>query len=143
MEEIIDNQTPTTKIYKEKAIYVGTMLGGPLAAGYLIAENFKAFNDINKAKKTWIYAIIATIIIFGGVFMIPQNIKIPNQIIPLIYSGIAYYLVQHFQGQQIVKHINSGWTNIQMVASNCSRNLWTCNHSYTHFGFYFLIRQER
>lgn len=108
MEQTLDIQTPTEKIYKDIAIWVGTFLGGPLAAGYLIAENFKAFNDTDKAKKTWIYAIIATIVVFGGVFLIPDNVKIPNQIIPLIYTAIAYYLVQHFQGQNISTHINSG-----------------------------------
>lgn len=108
MEETLDIQTPTNKIYKDRAIWVGTFLGGPLAAGYLIAENFKAFDDSEKAKKTWIYAIIATIVVFGGVFLIPDNVKIPNQIIPLIYTSLAYYLVQHFQGQNISKHINAG-----------------------------------
>jgi len=138
VEEIIDNQTPTTKIYKEKAIYVGTMLGGPLAAGYLIAENFKAFNEINKAKKTWIFAIIATIIIFGGVFMIPENSKIPNQMIPLIYTGIAYYLVQHFQGQQIAAHNNLGgqlfswWRTILVGIIGLTITVIPI------FGFYFL-----
>lgn len=108
MEEVLNNQAPTTKIYQDKAIWVGTFMGGPLVAGYLMAENFKAFNETDKAKKTWIYAIIATVIVFGGVFLIPENIKIPNQIIPLIYTGIAYYLVQHFQGQNILAHLNSG-----------------------------------
>lgn len=108
MEQTIDIQTPTEKIYKDRAIWVGTFLGGPLVAGYLISENFKAFNEFDKAKKTWIYAIIATIVVFGGIFLIPDNVKIPNQVIPLIYTAIAYYLVQHFQGQNITSHINSG-----------------------------------
>lgn len=108
MEQTIDIEKPTQKIYKDRAIWVGTFLGGPLAAGYLIAENFKAFNETDKAKKTWIYTIIATIIIFGGVFMVPDNVNVPNQIIPLIYTAIAFYLVQHFQGQNITTHINSG-----------------------------------
>jgi hypothetical protein len=108
MELTNDIQTPTEKIYKDRAIWVGTFLGGPLAAGYLIAENFKAFNEFDKAKRTWIYAIIATIVVFGGVFLIPDNVKMPNQVIPLIYTAIAYYLVQHFQGQNITSHINSG-----------------------------------
>ena len=108
MEQTLNIQKPTQKIFKDRAIWVGTFLGGPLAAGYLISENFKAFNETDKAKKTWIYAIIATIIIFGGVFLIPENIKIPNQIIPLIYTAIAYYLVQHFQGQNISTHLSSG-----------------------------------
>lgn len=108
MEQIKDIQTPTHKIYKDRAVWLGAFLGGPLAAGYIIAENFKAFNQPDKAKKTWIYTIVATIVIFGGIFSIPDSVKIPNQIIPLIYTGIAYYLVQHFQGANITAHINSG-----------------------------------
>ncbi len=108
MEETSNGQTSKNKIYKDRAIWVGTFLGGPLAAGYLIAENYKAFNDTDKAKKTWIYAIIATVVVIGGVFLIPDNFKIPNQIIPLIYTAIAYYLVQNFQGQNISAHLNSG-----------------------------------
>ncbi len=108
MEQELDTQKPTRKIYKDRAIWVGTFLGGPLAAGYLIAENFKAFNETDKAKKTWIFAIIATIIIFGGAFLIPDNVKIPNQLIPIIYTAIAYFLVQYFQRENITSHINSG-----------------------------------
>jgi len=108
MQETLDNQTPTHKIYKDRAVWLVAFLGGPLAAGYIISENFKAFNQPDKAKKTWIYTIIATIIIFGGIFSIPDSVKIPNQIIPLIYSGIAYFLMQHFQGANITAHINSG-----------------------------------
>src|SRR6266487_6381979 len=96
-EQTLDNQILRGKIYKDRAIYVGTFLGGPLVAGYLIAENFKIFSEPDRAKKTWIYAIIATVVIFGGIFLIPDTVKIPNQIIPLIYTGITYYLVQHFQ----------------------------------------------
>jgi len=108
MEQTLDIQTPTQKIYKDRAVWLGAFLGGPLAAGYIIAENFKAFNQPNKANKTWIYTIIATIVIFGGIFSIPDRVKIPNQIIPLIYTAIAYYLVQHFQGANITAHINAG-----------------------------------
>lgn len=108
MEEILDKQIPSNKIYKDRAIWVGSFLGGPLVAGYLIAENFKAFNDSAKAKMTWIYTIIATVTIFSIIFLIPDTITIPNQFIPLIYTTIAYYLSQHYQGQNMKEHINSG-----------------------------------
>jgi hypothetical protein len=107
MEEVSDIQTPEQKIYKDRAIYVGTFIGGPLVAGYLIAENFRVFNEPNKAKKAWIYAIGATIIVFGGVFLIPNVDKVPRQVIPLIYTWIAYYLVKHYQGANINAHINA------------------------------------
>lgn len=122
MEQTIDIQTPTGKIYKDRAIWVGTFLGGPLAAGYLIAENFKAFNEFDKAKKTWIYAIIATVAVFGGVFLIPDNVKVPNQIIPLIYTAIAYYLVQHFQAQNLFAANSPSQTQIDSYCTLADDN---------------------
>ncbi|HEY6914222.1 MAG TPA: hypothetical protein VI413_06050 [Paludibacter sp.] len=108
MDQFLENETTTQKIYKERAIWTGTFLGGPLVAGYLIAENFKVFNQHDRVRKTWIYSIIATIVIFGGVFLIPDTVKIPNQIIPLIYTIIASQIVQVYQKAKITTHINAG-----------------------------------
>jgi hypothetical protein len=98
------------RIYKDRAIWVATYLGGPLVAGYLIAENFKAFNEMAKAKKTWIYTIVGTVIIFGGIFLIPDDIfeSIPRYFIPLVYTAIAYGFVKHFQGKNISAFIALG-----------------------------------
>lgn len=108
MDHFQDNETTAQKIYKEKAIWVGTFLGGPLVAGYLISENFKVFDQHERARKVWIYSIITTAIVFGGVFLIPNNVKIPSQIIPLIYTFIAYQFVQIYQKAKITTHINAG-----------------------------------
>jgi hypothetical protein len=86
-------------------------LGGPLVAGYLISNNFKIFNEPGKAKKAWIFAIIATIVIFGVAFFIPNIDKIPTPLIPLIYTAIIYYLVKAFQGE-ILRHTYSWWRAI-------------------------------
>ena len=108
MEQAGENPIPRGKVYKDKAIWVGTFFGGPLAAGYIIAENFKVFGEHHNAKKTWIYTIIFTIVLFSGIFLIPNIEKIPKQIIPIIYTAIAYSLCQRLQGQKIVEHINAG-----------------------------------
>lgn len=101
-------EIPSKQIYSERKVWTGTLLGGPLVAGYMIASNFKAFNEPNNAIKTWVYAIVATVIIFGGVLMIPEGNKLPSQIIPLIYTGIASFLVQRLQGKQLAKHAEDG-----------------------------------
>lgn len=108
MEQALEIQNGSKKIYKDKAIWVGTFLGGPLVAGYFIAENFKVFGEYGKAKKTWIYTVITTIIICGGIFLIPDHIKIPNQIIPIIYTTIAAGLLNYFQGKNIELYIEAG-----------------------------------
>jgi hypothetical protein len=110
MEQTFDVEKPTQKIYKLRAIEVATALGGPLVTGYLIAENFKAFNEADKLKKTWFYAIMASIVIFGGLAILPENIVelVPAPVIPFINAAIASFIVRHHQGKNIAAHTESG-----------------------------------
>jgi hypothetical protein len=108
MNETIDETIPKGKIYKDKAFWVGTFLGGPLVAGYLFSENFKALGQPEKVKPTWIITIIATVVIFGGIFLIPDNINIPNQIIPIAYTAIAFGLFKNLLEEKAKNHINEG-----------------------------------
>jgi hypothetical protein len=39
MQEDIFPDIPKNKLYTDESIRIGTLLGGPLIAGYLIAEN--------------------------------------------------------------------------------------------------------
>ncbi|HET7180563.1 MAG TPA: hypothetical protein VFI14_12600 [Chryseosolibacter sp.] len=107
MEEVIDREvaSPARRIYSINAIWVATFLGGPLSAGYFIAENFKTLGERNKVGRTWIAAIASTIIVFGGIFLVPDAEKIPRQLIPLVYSLIAYAAVKQLQGDKISRFI--------------------------------------
>lgn len=112
-----ENNTKDIKLYSSKAISGATFLGGPLAAGYLIGENFKAIDKPTEGRNSLIIGIISTIILFGGIFMIPENIidKIPRQLIPLIYTGIIWGIVECKQGDILKAHKEnnnsffSGW----------------------------------
>ena len=113
----IENNTKDIKLYSSKAISGATFLGGPLAAGYLIGENFKALDKPNDGRNSLIIGIISTIILFGGIFMIPENIidKIPRQLIPIVYTGIIWAIVEWKQGDILKAHKEnnnsffSGW----------------------------------
>ena len=108
MEENLLSIPPNFKLYKDRAIYVGTFLGGPLVEGYLAAENFKQLGQQDKVKTAWTIAIIATVVIFGGIFLVPDIKKVPRYIIPLIYTAIAQFLIQKYQGVAIKTHIENG-----------------------------------
>ncbi len=117
MTESIENKTKDIKLYSSKAIGGATFLGGPLAAGYLIGENFKALNKSEEGRNSLIIGIISTIVLFGGIFMIPEQImdKVPRQLIPLIYTGIIWGIVEWKQGDILKIHKEnensffSGW----------------------------------
>ena len=125
IEKSVFEEIPTGKIYNERAISVATFMGGPLVAGYLMSENFKVFGDSDKVKKTWIISILSTIFVFSLIFLIPENINIPNVIFPLVYMGITGYLTKIYQEQNIKTHINSGgeqynwWRTIAISIIGC------------------------
>ncbi|HWK57359.1 MAG TPA: hypothetical protein VNQ80_08480 [Parapedobacter sp.] len=101
-------EVTTERIYTDKELALASFLGGPLAIGYLIAENYKAFRQHDKLRITWVATILSAVVIFGSHFVIPALEKIPNSLIPLIYTTIAYALVNRFQGGRIAAHIDAG-----------------------------------
>lgn len=105
-EKSVFEEIPTEKIYSEKAIRIGTFFAGPLVAGYCIAENFKTFNDFEKAKNTWIITALSMIAIIGLIFIIPDNF--PSILFPVLYSVVASYFLKKFQEQDIQNHIQNG-----------------------------------
>lgn len=105
-EKSVFEEIPTEKIYSEKAIKIGTFFAGPLVAGYCISENFKVFNDFEKAKNTWIITIISMLAIIPLIFIIPDNF--PSFLFPLLYLTVSSYFLKKFQEQNIQKHIQNG-----------------------------------
>jgi hypothetical protein len=116
MDENLLSPPPDTKVYKEGAVYIGTFLGGPLDAGYLSAENFRNLGQQDKVKTVWLVAIISTIALFGIAFLVPNAEKAPSFIIPIIYAGIARYVVQKVQGPAIKSHIEKGGQAYSLAA---------------------------
>ena len=108
MEQHLLTPPPNFKLYRDKSVFTSTFLGGPLAAGYLAAHNYKHLGQQKKATITWLIAISSTIIILVSVLFIPQIELMPRYIIPLIFAGIAQYLVRRFQGKEIMTHVENG-----------------------------------
>ncbi|RED43412.1 hypothetical protein DFQ10_10510 [Winogradskyella eximia] len=112
-----NNTTKDLKFYSQKSIGLATFIGGPLAAGYLIKENYKALNENDKGKTALIISILATVAIFGTLFLIPEAImdKVPNMVIPAVYTGIIYLIVNKIHGTILDTHeahnntFYSGW----------------------------------
>jgi hypothetical protein len=104
MEENLIIESPDYKLYNNRSIYIGTVLGGPLAAGYFAAENFKRLGKPSQARNSWAVAVAATIMVFAAVIYIPGLENIPPYIILLIYTGIAQILLGKYQGDALKAH---------------------------------------
>ncbi len=100
----------TKTLFSQKAIAIATFFGGPAAAGYLIKKNYEAYNQEDNGRKAFILGIISTLLIYAGLFSLPEQIidKIPNAVIPAVYTAIIYLIVEKIQGPWLKEHEASG-----------------------------------
>ena len=100
------------KLYSQNAIALATYLGGPLAAGILIRKNSLNLGREKEGSIALIVGVFTTILLFWGIFQIPDLIidKIPNSLIPAIYTGIIYLIVE--------KHMEKYLKNIKKKRMN-------------------------
>lgn len=96
------------KLYEESSIQIATFLGGPIAGGYLIAENFKSLGQINKVRTTWIFASLLTFIVLGLPLLISVVDKIPVYVFHIIFTVISSYVLINYQSEFIREHIDNG-----------------------------------
>ncbi|NLO71824.1 MAG: hypothetical protein GX102_12950 [Porphyromonadaceae bacterium] len=94
------------KLYSQRAIAIATYFGGPLAAGILIRKNSLNLGREKEGLIALIVGIVSTILLFYGILQIPEPIldKIPNVLIPAVYTGIIYLIVEKTHGQILKKH---------------------------------------
>ena len=105
------------KFYSIKAIAIASYFGGPLAAGFLIRRNYINLGMKKEGLNTLIMSIIFTVIVIGGLLMLPDIIvdKIPNYLIPFVYTGIICLIMERLQGDILRKlkdkpgMLYSGW----------------------------------
>lgn len=95
-----DVQVPPGTIYEDKAIWLSAFIGGPLVSGYIIAENFEAFDEHDKAVATRVITVVSTICIFAVSFLIPVSL-FSQKALAGISSAVAYMLIRYHQGERV------------------------------------------
>jgi len=94
------------KLYSKKSIGIATYLGGPLAAGILIRRNCIHLNNHKQGLNALLIGIGSTLLLIAILLFTPEKIidKIPTPIIPMIYTGIVYLIIEKIQGKELEAH---------------------------------------
>lgn len=110
MSELDRPDETKPKFYSQKGIALATFFGAPLAASVLIRKNYISLDEPRKGNWTLLIGILSTIALFAGIFSVPENIlnKIPNQVIPLFYTGVIYLIVNKLQGDKLSVYEEGG-----------------------------------
>lgn len=106
MMDVEVNSNDNLKLNSQIAIGLAGFIGGPMAAGFLIRENYIAQANSKKGNSALIIGIVVTILIFSLLFLLPDTMvdKVPKYLIPFIYLGLIYLVVQKEQGEILKIH---------------------------------------
>lgn len=107
MQESLFPSTVAQKLYNERAILIGTFVGGPLAGGYLLARNFAVLNEPAKAGKTWIATVGVLLLLIASSFFSLTD-KIPPVVYGLALGWTAHFVAVKYQGSKISQHRENG-----------------------------------
>lgn len=94
------------RLYSQKAITLSAFIGGPLAAGILIRRNSLNLKREKEGRMALAISIAFTILLSAGLISIPEDIldKIPSALIPGLYIGIIYLIVNKIHGPILIRH---------------------------------------
>lgn len=106
MQDSILSTTATKRLYSQKGILIGALMGGPLIAGYLLTRNNAALEQKGKNRQTWLLCISAFSIITALIFLLPQ--QVPSFLFLFLNAAFGYYATQNLQAEMINTHIASG-----------------------------------
>jgi hypothetical protein len=83
------------KLYTQTQIRAGSFLGGPIAAVYLLRENFRVLDRAPEARATVLWGVV---VIAGILALLPfLPTRFPNYLIPLLYMFGAGYVADQWQ----------------------------------------------
>jgi len=86
------------KAYSKFGINLATFIGGPLAGGFLLSQNFEAFNKPEFVGKSMIIAVIITVVVLAILMLFPETLSggLPN-FLPLVFVGISQFIINKYQ----------------------------------------------
>jgi hypothetical protein len=98
------------RLFTDRGIGVAAGIGGPLAAAYLIARNFKSLGKERAAMVALIIGAAVTVALFTILAVLPPSAidKIPPPLIPLAYGLVGYFIVKTLQQRDIDAHLQAG-----------------------------------
>jgi len=104
-------------VYSPYQVFAGAFFGGPIAAVYLVWENFKALGKEALARQTILWGSVLVLAIVAILPFLPE--KLPSYVLPAIFGGVAMFIASQFQlKKQAIRESNDyGFASFWRVAA--------------------------
>lgn len=87
------------KVYTPWQVCVSCLIGGPVAATWLISENFRVFNDHRKQRLTFLLGAITLVALIGVGLILPKTSS--GTVLAAAVAGVTRDITKRQQGTRI------------------------------------------
>ncbi|HTX20924.1 MAG TPA: hypothetical protein VMD27_03540, partial [Candidatus Aquilonibacter sp.] len=94
-----EEQPTNSRVYTPWQVCVSCLIGGPAPATWLIAENFRVFDNQKKRKLTFLYGAIGFLALIGLGFVLPKHSS--GTVLAALIAVATREITKHQQGSQI------------------------------------------
>jgi hypothetical protein len=114
---------PVDQMFSPEQIAAGAFLGSPLAAGWLVAHNFRVMRQPQEAGRALGLCMVATLVTILIATYVPGGV--PMLALPVVYTIVAYRMAQTRFRSVIAAHREAGgtmrsWWRTAGIASLCA-----------------------
>lgn len=92
--------------YSSNQIFAASLIGGPIAAAWFAASNFRALGQFTKARRVILWSVLAAAVLTGLAVVLPDSI--PNFAVPLAYSVAIRALAESLFKSVVHSHSGAG-----------------------------------
>jgi len=103
---------PLYTLHSLRGVVVAAFLGAPVAAGIIMAINYRRIGRKSAARNVAVFGVIATAALLAILFAIPDDTldRIPNPVFIALQLALVYMFAKSLQHGLIQKHIANGGT---------------------------------
>lgn len=106
VEGAVPEKDRLPRYYSSTQILIAALLSGPLSGIWLMAKNFKFWGEYDKARTTWVYGSIATIVFIEICFFIPETV--PDSVFPPMVAAVLAVFVDKHQKKKLQELADMG-----------------------------------
>lgn len=97
-------ETDQQQVFSLWAILLGAFVGGPLAVGYFLANNFEVLGEGEKARPSLKVAVLSTIVFLT----ITIVLNIPIGLLGFGCVGVSFAIFQYYQSTKLTAFVQAG-----------------------------------
>jgi hypothetical protein len=94
-----EGQPVNSRVYTPWQVGVSCLIGGPASATWLIAENFRVFDEPKKRKLTFLYGAITLLALIGLGLVLPKHSS--GTVLAAVVAGVTKEITKQQQGSRI------------------------------------------